>query len=179
MATCSTCRTGTAAERFSRSAPCASREVGSGSRVAGAVAAFHGLHRDVSGSAPSDPTLTGRNSNEQNQVSRVFEFDRGSAWQHQNSLHQRFRPPSWRICARIRNVYRVGLPGADDWSLGVGANYLDALLRTWAQDYDWRDVEARIRPLLATTAEKAKSSTTRCSVPSNWNATCSPSTGRT
>lgn len=49
--------------------------------------------------------------------------------------------------ARIRNVHRVGLPGAHDWSLGVSANYLDALLSTWAEDYDWRDVEARVRAL--------------------------------
>lgn len=56
--------------------------------------------------------------------------------------------------ARIRNVHRVGLPGAEDWSLGVDANYLDALLRTWAQDYDWREVEARIRELPWTLSER-------------------------
>jgi pimeloyl-ACP methyl ester carboxylesterase len=33
------------------------------------------------------------------------------------------------------------------WSLGVDSGYLLDLLRTWAQDYDWRLVEARIRSL--------------------------------
>ena len=49
--------------------------------------------------------------------------------------------------ARIRNVHRVGLPDADDWSLGVSASYLEALISDWADEYDWRDIEARVRAL--------------------------------
>ena len=49
--------------------------------------------------------------------------------------------------ARIRNVHRIGLPDADDWSLGVSASYLEALLSDWADEYDWRDIEARVRAL--------------------------------
>jgi len=48
---------------------------------------------------------------------------------------------------RIRNVHRVDLPGAEDWSLGVDARYLEGLLRTWADEYDWCEVEARVRAL--------------------------------
>ena len=47
--------------------------------------------------------------------------------------------------ARVRNVHRVALPDADDWSRGVGASYLDGLLRTWADEYDWRDHGSRRR----------------------------------
>lgn len=49
--------------------------------------------------------------------------------------------------ARIRNVHRVGLPGADGWSLGVDADDLGGLLRTWAEQADRHDVEARTRAL--------------------------------
>lgn len=48
---------------------------------------------------------------------------------------------------RIRATHRIALPGGEDWSLGVDLEYLQGLLRTWADEYDWRDVEARVAAL--------------------------------
>ncbi len=39
------------------------------------------------------------------------------------------------------------LSAAEGWSLGVDADYLRGLLAAWEKDYDWRDVEARVRAL--------------------------------
>lgn len=49
--------------------------------------------------------------------------------------------------ARVRSFRRVSLPAADGWSLGVDTRYLDDLLATWADGYQWGRVEARIRAL--------------------------------
>lgn len=50
--------------------------------------------------------------------------------------------------ARVRASRVVELLGAQDgWSLGVDPGYLRGLLRYWADGYDWRDVEGRVRSL--------------------------------
>jgi pimeloyl-ACP methyl ester carboxylesterase len=48
---------------------------------------------------------------------------------------------------RLQRFRSVELPFGRGWSLGVDADYLRALLSTWADDYDWRDVETRVREL--------------------------------
>ncbi len=50
--------------------------------------------------------------------------------------------------SRLRTSRPVDLLwAADGWSLGVDADYLRDLLAAWEEDYDWRDVEGRIRSL--------------------------------
>ena len=56
--------------------------------------------------------------------------------------------------ARILDVHRVDVPDADDCSLGVSASYLEALLGDWAEEYDWRDIEAQVRALPWVLAER-------------------------
>ena len=48
---------------------------------------------------------------------------------------------------RLERFRTVTLPDPDGWAFGVSTNYLDNLLRSWHDDYDWRDAEARIRQL--------------------------------
>lgn len=48
---------------------------------------------------------------------------------------------------RIRATRRVSLPGRDDPDRGIPGSYLDALLEHWAEDFDWRVHEERIRSL--------------------------------
>lgn len=48
---------------------------------------------------------------------------------------------------RLRNFRLADLPVNEGWSLGVDTAYLNDLLTAWADHYDWRDVEARIRAL--------------------------------
>jgi pimeloyl-ACP methyl ester carboxylesterase len=46
---------------------------------------------------------------------------------------------------RIRATRRPRLPGRDDVNRGIDGTYLDALLEYWAEKYDWREHEQRIR----------------------------------
>ncbi len=48
---------------------------------------------------------------------------------------------------RLRSFRSVALPRADGWSLGTPPAYLEKLVRAWHDDYDWREVEARVREL--------------------------------
>jgi pimeloyl-ACP methyl ester carboxylesterase len=48
---------------------------------------------------------------------------------------------------RVRATRRPILPGRDGWARGVDGGFLDALLEHWAQAYDWREHELRIRSL--------------------------------
>jgi len=49
--------------------------------------------------------------------------------------------------ARLRAYRRVAVPPGHGWDRGVEGDYLAGLLTTWAEDYDWREHEARIRGL--------------------------------
>jgi pimeloyl-ACP methyl ester carboxylesterase len=49
--------------------------------------------------------------------------------------------------ARLRRTRRVPLIQGVGWERGVDAGYLDDLLRSWAEDYDWRRHERRILDL--------------------------------
>jgi pimeloyl-ACP methyl ester carboxylesterase len=48
---------------------------------------------------------------------------------------------------RLRATRRPPLPGRDDSTRGIEGAYLDALLEHWAEKYDWREHEQRIRSL--------------------------------
>jgi len=48
---------------------------------------------------------------------------------------------------RLRATRRAPLPGRDDSKRGIGGTYLDGLLEYWAEKYDWRGPEQRIRSL--------------------------------
>src|SRR4051794_16607740 len=48
---------------------------------------------------------------------------------------------------RIRATRRPRTPGRDDGTRGIEGTYLDALLEHWAERYDWRVHEQRIRSL--------------------------------
>jgi pimeloyl-ACP methyl ester carboxylesterase len=54
--------------------------------------------------------------------------------------------------ARIGAFRPVALQQAQGWTLGIDPAYLDELLYQWRGDYDWRDVEGRIRGLPWVTA---------------------------
>lgn len=45
---------------------------------------------------------------------------------------------------RLRSTRWPSDLGNDGWSYGFNADYLHELVRTWADDYDWRAVESRI-----------------------------------
>ncbi len=49
--------------------------------------------------------------------------------------------------ARVRATRRVAVPPAAGWERGTDADYLTALLTSWAEDYDWRPHEERVRGL--------------------------------
>ena len=49
--------------------------------------------------------------------------------------------------SRLRATRRVALTGAAGWSRGTDPDYLDDLLSYWAERYDWRTHEERIRAL--------------------------------
>jgi pimeloyl-ACP methyl ester carboxylesterase len=49
--------------------------------------------------------------------------------------------------ARLRGFRRIEVTGAAGWELGTDPHYLAGLLRSWAEDYDWRVHEQRIRSL--------------------------------
>jgi pimeloyl-ACP methyl ester carboxylesterase len=49
--------------------------------------------------------------------------------------------------ARLRRFRRVAVAGDEGWRLGTEPDYLADLVRTWAEDYDWRLHERRIRAL--------------------------------
>lgn len=48
---------------------------------------------------------------------------------------------------RLRATRRSRVPGRDDSARGIRGAYLDALLEHWAEKYDWREHERRIRAL--------------------------------
>ena len=48
---------------------------------------------------------------------------------------------------RVRATRRPLVPGRDGWTRGVDGTFLDALLEHWAEAYDWREHEHRIRSL--------------------------------
>jgi pimeloyl-ACP methyl ester carboxylesterase len=48
---------------------------------------------------------------------------------------------------RIRATRRSPVPARDGWTRGVDGAFLDALLGHWAEAYDWREHEHRIRSL--------------------------------
>lgn len=48
---------------------------------------------------------------------------------------------------RLRAYRRVGLPPGLGWTRGVPGDYLADLITQWADAYDWREHEARIRAL--------------------------------
>jgi pimeloyl-ACP methyl ester carboxylesterase len=48
---------------------------------------------------------------------------------------------------RLRATRRPAVPARDGWARGVDGAFLDALLRHWAESYDWREHEHRIRAL--------------------------------
>jgi len=48
---------------------------------------------------------------------------------------------------RLRHYRSVKTAGTDGWDRGTEPGYLADLLATWAEDYDWRPHEARIRAL--------------------------------
>ncbi|MEV7476746.1 epoxide hydrolase family protein [Streptomyces halstedii] len=43
-----------------------------------------------------------------------------------------------------RTRWSAGVPGAEDWSRGVPADYLRGLAAYWADGFDWREAEARL-----------------------------------
>ncbi|GAA5160641.1 MULTISPECIES: epoxide hydrolase family protein [Amycolatopsis] len=49
--------------------------------------------------------------------------------------------------ARLRAYRRVALPPGFGWERGVDPDYLSGLIEYWAEGYDWREHEARIREL--------------------------------
>ncbi|MFE9686908.1 epoxide hydrolase family protein [Streptomyces sp. NPDC006285] len=49
--------------------------------------------------------------------------------------------------ARLRAYRRVSLPFGSGWERGVDGDYLSGLLTYWAERYDWREHEDRIRHL--------------------------------
>lgn len=49
--------------------------------------------------------------------------------------------------ARLRAYRRVDLPPGFGWARGVDCDYLAGLVAHWADSYDWREHEARIRAL--------------------------------
>jgi pimeloyl-ACP methyl ester carboxylesterase len=56
------------------------------------------------------------------------------------------------LSARLRRFRPVALPPGLGWERGVDADALADLLATWAEDYDWRTHEDRIRALPWTVA---------------------------
>ena len=48
---------------------------------------------------------------------------------------------------RVRSTRRQSLPAREGWARGVDDPFLDTLLQRWAEDYDWREHEQRIRSL--------------------------------
>jgi pimeloyl-ACP methyl ester carboxylesterase len=55
--------------------------------------------------------------------------------------------PSTTSGRRIRSTRRQSLPARDGWTRGTDGPFLDALLQHWAEAYDWREHEQRIRSL--------------------------------
>jgi pimeloyl-ACP methyl ester carboxylesterase len=53
--------------------------------------------------------------------------------------------------ARLRGFRSVPVAGGGGWNRGADPSYLDELVRYWAEEYDWREQEARIRALPWTT----------------------------
>lgn len=49
--------------------------------------------------------------------------------------------------ARVRATRRVAVPAAAGWAGGVDPDSLTTLLTSWAEDYDWRTHEERVRAL--------------------------------
>jgi hypothetical protein len=48
---------------------------------------------------------------------------------------------------RLRSYRRVATTGTAGWERGTEAEYLAELVRSWADEYDWRPHEQRIRAL--------------------------------
>ncbi|GAA4685986.1 epoxide hydrolase family protein [Frondihabitans cladoniiphilus] len=51
------------------------------------------------------------------------------------------------LLRRLRSYRRVSLPSDRGWDLGTDGDYLAELVRYWADEYDWRTHEGRIRDL--------------------------------
>ncbi len=49
--------------------------------------------------------------------------------------------------ARLRGYRRVDVPTGFGWTRGVDGDYLADLVSYWADSYDWRKHEARLRAL--------------------------------
>ena len=58
---------------------------------------------------------------------------------------------------RLRDTRAAALPSGAGWDRGTDADYLAELVRYWAEEYDWRPHEARIRalPWVATSGARA------------------------
>jgi Epoxide hydrolase N terminus len=56
---------------------------------------------------------------------------------------------------RLRASNRVRLPEGTGWERGIDAEYLTELVAYWADSYDWRGHEERIRSLPWATADVA------------------------
>jgi epoxide hydrolase len=49
--------------------------------------------------------------------------------------------------ARLRNARWPGREPVEDWSQGMPLAYLEDLCRNWADGYDWRAIEARLKSI--------------------------------
>ena len=49
--------------------------------------------------------------------------------------------------ARLKSYRRVEVPAGSEWARGVDGDYLADLIADWADAYDWREHEARLRGL--------------------------------
>jgi pimeloyl-ACP methyl ester carboxylesterase len=58
------------------------------------------------------------------------------------------------LSARLRSYRPVDVPAGHGWSRGVDGDYLHDLLAYWADSYDWREHEDRIRELPWTLADE-------------------------